>query len=273
MKTYITLFLALLAITAFSQQPNTIDSLKAEFKKPDTDKFAVANLLAWEFAKSNPDSLDYYNKLSLKYIKDDVQKGKYHVLIGAKLFFDQKTDSSVLENNIAIGIAQKHNDFKTLSSAFNTLCKIQYQKGDFIKSEQYSKKSLDFSLKTNDSKLILKSYINYGSVQITNDKLEEGISTFQLAEKYFTGDNQYEQASLFSNLGSAYTGIKDYKNAIKYLQKAEKIFAAIKNEVLIFNTYHNLSENFVLLKDPENAEIYLAKAMGVAKTEHQKTHL
>ena len=114
MKTYITLFLALLAITAFSQQPNTIDSLKAEFKKPDTDKFAVANLLAWEFAKSNPDSLDYYNKLSLKYIKDDVQKGKYHVLIGAKLFFDQKTDSSVLENNIAIGIAQKHNDFKTL---------------------------------------------------------------------------------------------------------------------------------------------------------------
>ena len=73
------LFFVLLNCLVFGQN-SKIDSLRNELKESKNNSFKILNLLAWKYTTINPDSTFYYNNLSKKHIKSELEKGRNLVL-------------------------------------------------------------------------------------------------------------------------------------------------------------------------------------------------
>jgi sensor histidine kinase YesM len=263
-KKYFAFLFNLFFLCTFSQNIK-IDSLKNEVKNLNSNKFETYNSLAWEFAKLfKKDSLFFYNNQSLKFVENEKQKGMFHVLNSKYYLMLQDFDKAIEETHVSIKLADKANDFITLSSAYNTLQNIENYKGNIENAYSYSKKNLEFALKSKNKSKILNSYVNLNAIALNLTKYNDAKNHYNQASKYFTNTNLQEQAVMKKNLGMALLKLQDNKRSIKYLVESEKTFLKLNITKPLSSIYSMLCENYTNLKIEKKALYYSKKCLETA---------
>ncbi|CAF2713971.1 unnamed protein product [Rotaria sp. Silwood2] len=135
---------------------------------------------------------------------------------------------------------------KDVCKCYHALGKISCEKGDYKRSLDYLRKSLNHlpKLESNDSR-IAYIYTSMGEVYQKQGKIQQALESFQKALDIFKqtfSDDDENLAWCYNNLGMIYLDHKNYDQALYYLNKSLNI----KTKVLpdghpcLANTYINL---------------------------------
>lgn len=266
-------FLFLIITTSLGAQNKTIDSLKSDLKINPKNKFWTYNELAWQFTSTSLDSLNFYNDLSKKIAKTELEKKNTELLEAVILLFSQKFEEADKKVSDLIIVFKKHKDYRSLGSAYNLQANIYNILGDFKKSEQSMYNALFYSKKTNNRKSILKSYINYGSTLMQNNKLDKGIEYLEASEKYMTKEDVYERGIVYHNLSRIFLDKKIYDKAIENGNLSIKYLKQSNASFFYINAYLTLVESYLKTKDIVKAEENIKLAYNEIKNDYDKSNI
>lgn len=242
-------------------QQNKTDSLKNIIKHNKTS-FEVYNELAWEYAKSDPDSLNYYSNLSKKYIHKEVQKGQLYVLKGAYYLLIQNFEKSKQENKKAISIAKIYSDYRTLGSAYSNLSTIARFEGKLNDCKNLLDLSLKNRIAAKKISKIADTYMNYAAYYGTINDSKNAIKYFEKALALIPANEQERIIPILNNIGFLYTNMDEMEKSIEYFQKCEGILKKINFKSKFSSTlYLNWGNAFLKLKKFSSAEEKLQKSL------------
>lgn len=250
-----------------------IDSLKSDLKTNPKNKFWTYNELAWQFTSVSLDSLNHYNNISKKIAKSELEKRNTELLDAVILLYSQKIEEANTKVSSLINDFDKLKDYKSLGSAYNLQAKIYNIIGDFERSEKSMYNALINTKKTKNKKLILKSYINYGSTLMQNNKLDKGIEYLNESEKYASSDDYYERGIIYQNLSRIFLEKKVYNKSISNGLKSIENLKKAKASFFYFDAYLTLSDVYIKIKNFKEAEIFINQAYSEIKNNYDKSNV
>lgn len=129
----------------------------------------------------------------------------------------------------SIKYAKLSNNSSVLMNAYNLIGANYYNLGNLTLAESYYSKKINIAQTVNDSVKEFETYYNLGLIYLQRGEYFKSADMNFKSLAYFekTKDTFNLTASL-SSIGSAYRGAKDYRSALKFLYKAEKL-AKLKN--------------------------------------------
>lgn len=216
-----------------------------------------------------PDSVRYYTSLALREGKrlNSVRiQSRSYAIIADSYQHQQKFKESIEYFLKSIELSEKHQDKKTLCSAYNGLGITYYYLNDMAKAEHY----IQLCLKTN---LEEKNYVNYsiissnlGALYFYKGEYRKAIDKLIHSEKTLKKYHQDKYLpSLYNSIGGNYRMLEKPDSAAYYytisLQKAKQ-FGVIDN---VITAYHNLGDLCLLKKDYTCAIDYLKQAETESK--------
>ena len=128
---------------------------------------------------------------------------------------------------------------------------IYGKKGDFDKSMEYHKKTLDMAVKNNDDHERAIANANIGNIYRGRGDYIKAIELCSNSVDFFEKhDDTNNSATTYANLASFYSNLKDYNNSYKYIKKSIKIYKELGAKYETARTYVKYAS--IYLNDASN---------------------
>jgi len=233
--------LLVLSVTksGYSQESKT-DSLNNLITITDDDTIKTESYirLGKSFLKSNPDSAFVYFtkavKLADKLIDEDADIDKNRQLIGLK-------ETAIYMQGLVV-----------------------YYQYDYDRAINLWNKSLELSLKIEDTASLIRNYYAIGLIYYSNEDYKKAIDYLQKAiNLYEEQDGDTQLVYLYEYLGNLYAYAGKNSKAKRYFKKALKLSERLKDKDALLQYYDNISLIYSSQNDYEKAIVYYKKRMAV----------
>lgn len=168
-----------------------------------------------------------------------------------------KPDSTIYFAKKSEGIAREINYTLGEVRAIGSLARAYYVKGTYDLSLKYTLQAKDISEKINDKYGLAFAHNNIGLIHLTQNKVEDAVKDLLIALKLAkVSGNINTEASVYINLGIAYSTVKQYDAAQRYLNTGLdhcKKFKLHNYAVMILN---HIAENYSKIGQFEKAIDY-----------------
>ncbi len=153
-----------------------------------------------------------------------------------------------------------------LSGCYSDLGIIYSYQGNYTMSLGYYNKSLLIAQKYQDSAAIGNALANMATIYTNLKDYDKTIETLKESTNFLKKNYKNATASNYNNIGLAYSSQKKYKNALKYLNDARKIYIERSDKTGEATTLINIAEVCIGLKDYDTAYTYFeqAKKLGLS---------
>ncbi|HEX8060340.1 MAG TPA: tetratricopeptide repeat protein [Cyclobacteriaceae bacterium] len=244
------------------------DSVETFLRQAPKDSAYLVKLtdLAFEFLKSNP---EIGRSIADKAMAFSKEIGFVHGVIralnvtGSSYWVTGNYESALNYYHQSAREAEKINDRKGLSDAYNNIGEVYKKLGDYTKAITFLKTSLAWA---------------------GPDKTNYDITMFNIGEAFLLVGN-YDSASIYFDnslsralkdndvrtIAYAYTGLgrikykfQDYYQALAYFTKAEKLWKEQGEIRSLIQTYQDFSATFLALAQGTKAMEYINKAIVLA---------
>ncbi|NPA68742.1 MAG: tetratricopeptide repeat protein [Chlorobi bacterium] len=295
-KSVIILFI-ILANTSYAQK-NDIDSLKNIIATANNDSAKISSCIkvAVSFAIINkPDSASEYlnkaEKLSKKLISSKNQKkSATGLLLMSSVFYNKGkiyykfSKTSKIENSLKKALEytehalKKAKDTNIINRANIIRAKVFTELTNFYIDKGYFSIALDNALKSQkitdnlikkgvfDEKESAAQYFYLGLINFYLKNYEKALSYYrkslQISEKY-----NYREGIIdcSNNIGIIETELNRTDTALSYFNNILNYLKNNKDPLTEAQTYDNMADCYIKLKDYKKAELYLAKAMIITR--------
>jgi len=214
------------------------------------------------------------NAIKLYPVHDTILLVKSYYLLGASMVVLENEPLSFLYFQKALQFLERKPDDNIKGRILYFLGYTYYKIGDYIKSEEYFSKSLDFKKKVfgENSPELLPVYIsisvskmNLRDYKSAVDFINEGLS---IAGRIGYRLEPQDLALLYQNKGVALSMISEYKHAITNLLKAKDIYESSGAPVNanMLNLINNIATSYYYLKDTVTCMEYFEKGYALASS-------
>lgn len=205
-----------------------------------------------------------------KKIKNFVFESSFNTRIGTTWFYSGDYDSSAVYWVKALKISENAHDTTRIMSCLNNLGILNTFTNDYKKSLEYYKKSLHYKKLTGDIEAIAITEMNIGINYHYMGNLDSAQAIlFRILPIISKTDNKRAKAVLYNNLGSVYTGLGKYEEALHYYSLTEEF-----KDLLLVNDQAILHQNigicYLNLKQNEKAIENLNIALELARKHDMK---
>ncbi|MFY9241616.1 MAG: tetratricopeptide repeat protein, partial [Polaribacter sp.] len=211
-------------------------------KHENSIAYTLKAIEIYEQSNNTENSASLYTALGWQIKNNDLSKALYYMNKGITIL--EKTDTESTK----------------LIAAFNNYGVLKQRKNELDSAYLFHKKSLDLSLKKNDSLAIPFAQTHIGEVFVKK-------KDFSTAEKYFIAaleirkkrNDIYGITDSYLYLGDLFYAKKNYKKAIFYFKKGEEL--AVKNSYFPLKKYASeyIYKSYQNLQDYKNAFEYQTK--------------
>ncbi len=263
-------FIIIISFSCFGQNQRVIDSLLLEITQRPNDELKVQafNDLAWEHIRSNSTEAIGYAKKAISLSEElNYERGELEGInrLGT-IAFQQK------EYNVAIkyykDLLKKEKKLKYqhgIGRAQSQLSNIYYKKGDLDNALRYAEESLKVFRNTNTENKdtsIATVLSTIGSIYTDMGFYDNAIKNLlQSLETREKLGDEVEIAKTLSKLGILSISIKEYLEAKKYLIKSLAISLKKEDKFAIARTYNNLGIVAYHLGVYDDAKEYYNKSL------------
>lgn len=246
-----------LTITAQTQEPATIDSLKDVLSTVQGDeRIILLEKLGNAMLNVNPyESVNYAEEgLKLTAEKhDSVKAGFIYTLSIAYGRVGNVTKQLELGKE-AVGIYEKIHDEKRQTKAMSAVAMAYYNLGNYESSLRVQLAVLRIRERLKDNKGLAGTYNNLGIVYQRLNQTDEAIKSYEQALKYIENEKlEYLKGPVLNNLGSLYTHRGKYDEAMKALDNAFSLHRKNADNEGLLNTYINYGVLYTSLNNTDKA--------------------
>jgi tetratricopeptide (TPR) repeat protein len=155
----------------------------------------------------------------------------------------------------AEGLCMKHNTKMLLGKALAGLGTANWRLGKYQEAIGYGERAINLGRETSDNNLLGEALSLVANIKFDQGDYKrsiqinaEGIAAYERA------GNHYDTARLLNNQGETYKVIEDYKNAIKFLEKAVDICTEYKVARVKSYALNNIAECQMRLGEVQKAK-------------------
>ena len=162
--------------------------------------------------------------------------------------------------------AENAENFNDKARAFEKIGIHFEQNGDYVQALEYQEKYLEVAKEMDDEHEQGQAYVNIANIHLAKGKYEEAIGKSKTAERL---GNTAVKATAYSVMGSAYTGLGQYKIA-EDLHRKEMDIIEFDDRSGIAQANGNIGMALFGTGDYEKAVAHFRKQMGLAKEVRDK---
>jgi len=175
--------------------------------------------------------------------------------------YDRAEDALKKSLDMANEFGFQRNTIATL----NNLGGLYFKKGDWAESISYYEKAIKLSQESGFNEGLLRSFNNLGEVYEKQDELNLAYDLYIKGLELLPAvSDDYIKAELYGNLGSVFTKLHKFKDAYRYLVESLDFFKNIAARDKIIEGYLKQAYYFILTRNIESADYYLAEAQKLA---------
>jgi serine phosphatase RsbU (regulator of sigma subunit) len=177
-----------LALKANSEK---LDSLKQAFKAEVSDsiKIEIANKIVNLSRDINPKTSEKYALLAIDLaikLNDKKTVSKFSHNLGVYYYLTADYNKALEYYLYALKIREEYNDSANIAKSYNNIALLFYQKAEYQKSLDYHHKSIQLKQKLKDFSGLASSYGNIGNIYFEIGKTNKDDSLFEKAKNYHT---------------------------------------------------------------------------------------
>jgi two-component system, NarL family, sensor kinase len=226
-------------------------------------------------------------------------------VVSAKLLYVNNAEAKDYAGKV-LNLSKKINYARGMASGKNDLALVLITEGNTNKAYQLLHSNLAYYSGVKDYVGLGTNYLNIGIVHGTQNELEKAIASFNKAlgyhkkgkaknslvsacysmlgnaysylndeEKSITNyrkalqleDDAEDRINLQNNLGKAYADFKQYDSAMYYYKRVVLLNETVKSSYNEMNSYLNIGDLYLKMKQPQQAIGYLKKGLAVAAKE------
>jgi serine phosphatase RsbU (regulator of sigma subunit)/Tfp pilus assembly protein PilF len=151
-----------------------------------------------------------------------------------------------------------------LSSAYNTLGRINLNLGNLNKSIDYFSHALELFEAENNFEASAKMQNNLGVLHRRQSNYAKSLHCFQKALEYFTLKNDSVAiASVLTNIGSVSFDIGAFEHSLENYLKALTVFEKSGNELSLASTLQNIGGVMISTKNIKESIVYYNRALEI----------
>lgn len=137
---------------------------------------------------------------------------------------------------------------------------------DFPNALKYLMISLKMAEEKGDSSMVQSTKLGLANMYFRMSDWQKSLEYYQSTLKYFLkSDEKYNTGTAYLNIGAVYCdGLHDYKTALDYFTKADKVFQEIGNTGISNLIYNNTGAAYMNLKEYTKALNYFGKALKIS---------
>jgi signal transduction histidine kinase len=166
-----------------------------------------------------------------------------------------KLDSALILIDEAIGLAQKFNDTDRLSHAYGNKSDILAQQSNYKEALKSSEMALRYAIEVKSNTRLAGGYLGMGNIYVYQQNYEAALENYQKALPLYEKNGP---AVMFTtslcNIGICLKNLKQYKEAIGYINRAIHISDSMKQTLNLWNFYLNITDMYFLAGDTKMAE-------------------
>ena len=276
MRKKLSLFFLIFFSLSIQSQNIKIDSLRAELlnhKEQDSTRVNLLNALAFSYFSSDiPKSLDYLDEADTIAKSIHFKKGKARSIYirGVTESIQSNFDKALWYYDEALNLYESINFKKGIANCYNAMGITLKNKGELRKSISYIKKAIRIEEEIGSDNLSA-SLINLGSAYTDLGEFDEAISPLKKALSIAKKDgNEQRIAYSLNNLGTIYTDQGNYPLALEYYKESLYINEKLGDSLGIANHLANIGWIYKTQKDYDKAMQYCKKSLEIHKRNNKK---
>ncbi|WP_298427703.1 tetratricopeptide repeat protein [uncultured Kordia sp.] len=195
---------------------------------------------------------------------------------------EQETEDSLAHKDFktSLDISIKYNNDVGEANAIANLGKLRRKAKEYLQALAHYKTAYEIAIKTdNETTIKTDDFYEISRINIIMGvggsylKLKQPDSALKYIEKGIKRSRNYgdiEGVSYFYNdYGIAYELKKEYKKALEYFEKAEKIILEFKNKVRTIEVYYHIAKCHHKLDDYEKSNAFIKKAIAIINEKNE----
>ena len=259
----------LFPLYCFSQNEQTIDSLKSLLEKAthDTIKSKLYYNLAWNYQQINPDKCLSYATQAMALADetgDSAVKAWTYKAMGWAYLYKNDFQNSIPLFEKSLSLSSYVKDKRFRGYCFESLSNAYEKQGKYAKATEVQIKWLKISEKEKDTANICSSFTGIGKLYFYQYRYEIACDYFTraltLSEK--TGDTSMVNNSL-GNIALMYSSMGKNKEALETYNKLSKIYLKSSNKTDLASNYLNMGVCYLNMKGCLNAKSNYEKALFI----------
>lgn len=166
----------------------------------------------------------------------------------------------------AMEIYKVTNNQRQLTRVMSALAMAYYNLGNFESSLKVQLEVLKIREKQNDFKGLVGTFNNLGIVYQRLNQIDDAIESYNKALEYITHEKlDFLKGPVLNNLGSLYTGKKEFRMALACLDEAFKLHSQSSNYEGLINTHINYGVLYTAIDEIGKATENYEKAHEISK--------
>lgn len=260
-----------LSLSAFSQQAQTVEKLKAELEqaKADTALLRLNTVLAELYFRSEPDkTIEYGEKAIALAEKLDSLRWKARALncMGVAYVIMSEIDKSLDHHYRALKIREDLKDSLGMALSYLNIGNAHIRSANPEKALEMFKKSEIISLALNEKRVLSWVYNNTATIYKDNGDIKKALhyllQSVKLKEE--TNDRTGLSASL-NHIGDAYLKTGQVQKGLEYLLRAKALDDSLNNISGLIPTLRTLSEAYIAAKEYDKAVEAAKQSLELAR--------
>lgn len=164
-------------------------------------------------------------------------------------------------------IRKKHNLNSELQKSYVNIGNYYHRLKEYETAKKYYEKTIQVSLKYNDSNVVYYNYNNLAAIYIELEQYDSSLLILKRISQYNPNENK---TSEYLNFGATYESLKKYDSATHYNQLALNEAIKHNNSYDVGFCYYNLGIVTEYKKELSSAILYYQKADSIAKLINDK---
>lgn len=265
----ILLFFYLSLSTTVLSQNTKIDSLKIELqnhKEKDTTRVNLLNALAFSYFVSDiPKSLKYIEEAHAIAEATHYKKGKARSIYikGITEAVQSNYDQALRYYNEALQLYENIDFKKGIASCYNAMGIAYKNKGELRTATTYLKKAIEIDEEIGSNNLSA-SLLNLGTTYSDLGDFDEAVVYIERALTIAKADkNEQRIAYSLNNLGTIYNHQGNYPLALDHFNQSLSIHEKLGDSISIAHNLSNMAIIYKVQKNSEKAIMYYVKSLGI----------
>jgi len=264
-------FTVLISFQAFPQNyAGNSDSLeKLLGVSPSSQKAAILNLLAQEFARKDPEKALKYAEEALKFsqsLNDRKEEGISLYSKGLISFYLNNYDQALELFEQSAKIAENEHDEKTHAMNLSMIGYYYELKSNYNDALKYYTHALEIRKKISNQLGTGKSLDNIGNIYQYLGEYTRSLDYYNEAYEIFSSiSDQQGMADVLNNKGIIYYYLAHYEKAIELFLQSYRLKEKLHDARGMANSTNNIASMYQLLGDLPNALIYYEKTLEIQK--------
>ncbi|WP_297454148.1 tetratricopeptide repeat protein [Persephonella sp.] len=194
-----------------------------------------------------------------------IAEGYYY--IGIAYFMRGKIDKALEYANLAVDFSQKHNNYRWKAYSHTLVGEILRYLGKYDKALYHFKISLQLAEDNKNQKMLPAAYANLGNIYFDRKEYDKAIKYYlkglEIGKKINIRPSYIALNSY--NTGIAHFRLKNWDNAVKYLQEAYKIYIQLGDKKSAVSSAYFIAKSYYLAGDYWKAKQVVEKNTPLAK--------